>query len=284
MLTSLALVLLLYAPSVAVLFALPRSSSRRLLASALAFVVPLAGPVLALLVARVRSGTLEAREPPADEVAPGLMGADEAESIGVLPPLLERLLSSDPPERLSALVVLSQKSDAEAVDMLRWTLENGSPEAVLDAALVLEELELDWERRRHAAERAVIEKPDASRAVAAADAAADGILTGLSDPAIAPVLAERARKYYRMAVKLAPERERDIDLRLARLELAVGNPRAALKLTERARARLEDGDEVPEELSRLADRARFAARQRGEGRGQRPLILTRTLPWSGKWH
>lgn len=279
----LVLVLVLYAPSVAVLFALPRSSSRRLLAVALAFAVPIAGPLMALLVARVQGGTLKAEEPAAEAAAPPLMGPDEAESIGVLPPLLERLLSSDPPERLSALVVLSQKGDAEAVEMLRWTLENGSPEAVLDAALVLEELELEWERRRQSAERAVIEAADADRAVAAADAAAAGILTGLADPAIAPALAERARKYYRMAVRLAPERESDIDVRLARLELMIGNPRAALKLTERARDRLE-GEEVPGELSALATRARFAAREHGGEARRPPLVLTETLPWGGKWH
>lgn len=276
--SDIALVLLIFAPSVMVLLALPASPSRRALVVALAFGIPLAGPLLALLAARIRGGRPSRKPPPREEERPRRIGPDEALSMGALPPILERLLASDPAERLSALVVLSQRADTAAVTLLRWTIEYGSAEAVLDAALTLDELDLRWERRLEETERAVRAEPTYEHALEAADTAAAGILTGLADPAIAPDLAVQARKHYRLAAKLAPERPPEIDLHLAELELAMANPQHALELAERVRATMAPED-VPDELLDLAEKARFAARERTDLPAAGRSAFARTLPF-----
>jgi hypothetical protein len=275
--SNIALLLLIFAPSAGVLLALPASSSRRALVVALAFGIPLAGPILALLAARIRGGRPMAKPPKREEERPVRIGPDEASSMGALPPILERLLASDPAERLSALVVLSQRADSDAVMLLRWTIEHGSPEAVLDAALTLDELDLRWQQRLEETEKAVREEPSLENAVAAADTNAFGIITGLADPAIAPELASQARKFYRLAAKLGSERPPEVDERFAELELTMGNPQHALELTERLRASFPDR-EIPEEVIALSNQARFAARQRPGMLGARRSAFARTLP------
>lgn len=131
---------LLFIPA-AVLAALPGvSRSRRILAGALVLLVPVAGPVLALLVRRSRGGAI-AMEPVLPE-APRRMSPTEVRRLGEMPPVLDRLLGSDPTERLAALVALSSAGDAHAIEVLRWTIEHGPADVVLDAALTLDEIEM----------------------------------------------------------------------------------------------------------------------------------------------
>lgn len=132
--------LLLFIPA-AVIAALPGvSRSRRILAGALVLLVPVAGPVLALLVRRARGGAI-AMEPELPE-APRRMSPGDVRRLGEMPPVLERLLGNDPTERLAALVALSSAADAHAMSVLRWTIEHGPADVVLDAALTLDEIEL----------------------------------------------------------------------------------------------------------------------------------------------
>jgi hypothetical protein len=138
------------------------SSSRRLLATALVLVVPIAGPVLAMLVRRTRGGQIPlepARTPPRRRPS-----VSDVSRLGDAPPVLERLLCGDPAERLDALVHLSSVGDAHAIAVLKWTIEHGPADVVLEAALTLEEIDL---RNQAAAAQAVVELPAPAELAAA---------------------------------------------------------------------------------------------------------------------
>jgi hypothetical protein len=116
------------------------SSSRRLLAAVLALMVPVAGPLLALLVRRAKGGKIALE--PTEARKRSRPSALDVNRLGDMPSAVERLLSRDPAERLEALVHLSSVADDHAVATLRWTIEHGPTEVVLEAALTLEEIEI----------------------------------------------------------------------------------------------------------------------------------------------
>lgn len=232
------------------------SSSRRLLAGTLVVLVPLAGPLLAMLVRRTRGGRV-AEEPDYDEPLRRISDSDVSR-LGDLPSIVERLLSSDSAERLSALVALSSAGDATAVAVLRWTIEHGSPEVVLDAALTLEEIDLRCETRIQATRDALAAHQTYERALAAAEASAYPVMHRIADAATAPALAAQARVYYELAAELEPQRAAELEEKVARLELATGSPRAALAILNRLVDQL-DG-EAYTRVAGLRDDAAFAAR------------------------
>jgi hypothetical protein len=233
------------------------SSSRRLLAATLALLIPGAGIVLGELVRRTRGGAL-ALEPDDDQLTPRLSTIDVAR-LGEMPPVLDRLLCGDQAERMEALVALSSAGDAAAVAILRWAIEHGPPEVVLEAALTLEEIDLRSEARR-AAMVVALEGNDLEHIIAAGDAAAGVVLSRIADPAIVPLVAEEARTFYHRALELAPDRALELEEKLARLELASGRARVALALVDRVRFR-EGADQAA--LAILRDDAAFAAREFG---------------------
>lgn len=234
------------------------SSSRRLLAAALVLLVPFAGPLLAIIVRRTRGGKI-APEPMPCAPERRLTAAD-VNRLGEMPPVLERLMTGDHAERLSALVDLSNAGDASAVGVLRWTIEHGPPEVVLDAALTLEEIGLRGEATVQTSRQALADEVSYEKALAAADAAAACVIDRLADPAIARMLAEEARTGYALALAHAPDKAREIDNRLARLELAASRPRAALDILARLEA-AEAADAA--QVAALRDHAAFAARDFG---------------------
>lgn len=244
---------ILVVPSAA--FALQRgpSPSRRMLACALVVLVPIAGLFLAMMVRRVRGGAIVI-EPPIEKPARRLSVVDVTR-LGETAPVLDRLLTGDPAERLEALVALSSAGDAAAVSVLRWALEHGPSDVVLDAALTLEEIELRTEARAAVA-REMLGVPNADLALAAAEATAFSVLNGIADAVTAPLYVEQARTYYQLALTWAPERTPEIEERLARLELAAGRPGAALEILDRL---LCESDDL-ERISELRDHAAFAAR------------------------
>ncbi|HUH04510.1 MAG TPA: hypothetical protein VML75_21085 [Kofleriaceae bacterium] len=259
-------------PSIVALIAVPTSPSRRRLVVALSVGVPIAGPVLAVMAARVRGvGKL---------IEPGDLGdprrdsgeAGQIRRMGELPPLIERLLSINSSDRQSALVTLAAQPDARAIQILRWAVEHGPPESVLDAALTLGELDLELEHSLKIAERAASERPTYDNLVDAGDLLAQAIHSGLADPVIVPNLAGRARTWYERAVPLAtPEQRAELDERRARLELCAGRPAAAAELLEQLIWR--ERGRISVELAGLYERTRFAAR--------RPVIAHEALSDAG---
>lgn len=198
------------------------STSRRVLACTLVLVVPVAGLVLAALVRRMRGGAIELE--PEYETPPARLSSADAARLAEQPPVVDRLLSGDPGERLAALVALSSAADADAVAVLRWTVEHGPPEVVLDAALTLEEIELRSEARLAATMAALTAAPapDATLALDVAHAAEAMVLNRLADGAMVPRLVATAREAYARALAWAPEHATEIKRDLTRLELAAG--------------------------------------------------------------
>jgi hypothetical protein len=255
------LVVLLVLHQIAALFLVLRpgtSLSRRLLAATFVLLLPVAGVPLAVMVRRARGGRL-ASEPERTGRGARPPSADEVLRLTELPASLDRLMSPEPSERLAALVCLSKAGDANAIAVLRWTLEHGAPEIVLDAALTLEDLDLRREKRLDEASRRYRAAATFEAAVEVGDAAAAGLRNRLADPVAIPVLAEQARTAYLAAMTAAPEQALMIDERLGRLELAAGRPREALEILNRVLA-MTDPDAALE-LELVRDAAAFAARE-----------------------
>ena len=142
------------------------SNSRRMLAVVLAVMVPIAGPLLAMLVRRSRGGIIALE--PVPEPPRFRPSAYDVNRLCDQPSVVERLLSRDPAERLEAMVHLSSVGDTHSLATLRWTIEHGPQEVLLEAALTLEEIEL-----RHAR-------------IAAAAAAAEPAPAPVVAPALTP--------------------------------------------------------------------------------------------------
>jgi hypothetical protein len=234
------------------------SSSRRMLACTLVLVVPLVGPLLALLVRRVRGGGVALE--PIDDKPVRRLSLDDVSRLGEVSPALDRLLIGDPGERLEALVGLSSTGDAVAVAVLRWALEHGPSDVVLDAALTLEEIDLRGEARMIATREELGTQRDCELALAAAEAAASPVLYRIADPALAVALADQARRFYQLALECAPDRSFEIEEKLARLELAVDRPRAALEILSRL---IERAGRDRHRIEELRDEAAFAAPEFG---------------------
>jgi hypothetical protein len=234
------------------------TGSRRLLAATLALLLPVVGVLLAVMVRRSRGGLVPC-DPDARERKARAPSAEDVLRLADLPSTLDRLMSPDSGERLAALVCLSGAANADAINVLRWTLEHGSSEAVLDAALTLEELDLRREKQLEMASRNFTARPTYASALELGDAAAAGLLNGLADPMTIPALAEQARSGYLAALDSDPRARRLLEERLAHLELAAGRPVEALEYL----GRLVDGAELESalELELLRDAAAFAARR-----------------------
>jgi hypothetical protein len=179
--------------------------------------------------------------------------------MGGQPPLLDRLMSSDPSQRLSALESITRRPDRDAIELLRWTISHDESESVLDAALTLEELELKWRSELDKANETFSRAPCYEAAVIVADVATQGIADGIVDAAIVEDLATEARACYEKAAILEPSRADEVELRQARLELVAGEPIIALSIVDALRQKRR---KLTAELSTLRDRARFALRRR----------------------
>lgn len=239
-------------PSLALALRPGVSTSRRLLAAALVLFVPVVGLVLALIVRATRGGHVALE--PDDELPEAKLTAADVGRLGEMPPVLERLMTGDSTERLAALVGLSSSGDAAAVAVLRWTIEHGPSDVVLDAALTLEEIGLRQDAAASAARAALLIDPTGDRAFAAAEAAAASLHNRIADAAVARLLATEARGHYETVLVHAPTRSLEIAERLAHLEIASNRPRAALDVLARFAGATSD------KLTYLRDRAAFACR------------------------
>lgn len=199
------------------------SESRRALAVALVLMLPGLGLPLAFVVRRLR-GTGVPEDLRSTKPTPRPLTRAEVLSLAEQPSALDRLMSLQPEERLDALVSLACTNDANAIALLRWTVQHGPREAVLEAALTLEELDIQRARLLEEAAHAFEQQPSFATAVAAGDAALAGILNGLADHAVLPTLAERARAWFRYAQLVDPARGAELNRRLSLLD---GDPRIA---------------------------------------------------------
>ncbi|HEX3764831.1 MAG TPA: hypothetical protein VHW23_39315 [Kofleriaceae bacterium] len=206
--------------------------TRRQLAAAMAFCLPLIGIAMAALVVglRGRSGDeLLAGHGPVRRAA---SGAELTRRLTAGAPTCQILLSADAETRRSAIAALQRDPDARAIALLRWSLAQPGPDLALDAALALEELSVRHAERSAQACAEADRRPARDSAIAAAEELASAIHNGLADPALRPAIAARARDYYRRAAELDEHRAPELALSRARLELAMLDPEAALALIE----------------------------------------------------
>jgi tetratricopeptide (TPR) repeat protein len=235
-----------------------RPGSRRVLAVAFACMIPGFGIPLAFLALRIR-GSGEFVEP-SDDFEVSESAVEERPSAPNS--MLDRLLSGERPEALAALAYIG---DAGAISLLRWTVENGDEaDAVLDAALTLEELSNGYEEEFAVACAAASEEPSFGNAMIAANAAAGAILSGLADASEVEPLLDRARAFYRQAIELAPDRWSCVVERWCELEINTTHPLTALELLSKPPASLsiESLDrESRRRLNELKADAAFAARR-----------------------
>lgn len=242
--------LVLITPSLVMVAWLPRSP-RRWLVVAFSLTVPVVGPLLGLVAVRTRGTDQIGRDLARRSALWRPPTAEDITRSGGLPPLLDRLMSADADARLSALDTIARRPDRHSIGLLRWTVNNGEPDAVLDAALTLEEIELGWRRELDRAMAELDAAPGRKTALAAADLAAHGIASGLADPLMIGELARAARDGYDRAARIDPSHAPEVEVRRARLEVVVGEPMVALDPVDRLRA--SGGWSV--ELRALRDRA-----------------------------
>ncbi|HEU5060381.1 MAG TPA: hypothetical protein VFU21_27810, partial [Kofleriaceae bacterium] len=231
-------------------------ASRRRLAFALAVTVPGFGPTLAVLALAARgAGTSPALRQP-------VHGAerDRSEYARVLrdqPPLVYRLAGTRS-ERLAALSELARDESPAAVAALRWILERGERDAVVDAALTLEQM-IDARMSEVAAGRMLIAEASAHDLVRLAERVAAMIECGLAEPSTAGRLAGVAREFYRAAEERGglPGRA---TAGWARLELRSMHPVSALEILDRHPPTEADDGRVVLEMIRARRDAMFATR------------------------
>lgn len=231
-------------------------ASRRALAFTLAVTIPGLGPSLAVLAIAVRgAGTSPAlrREPrlaerDRDEYA--RLARDEA-------PLLYRL-SGSRAERRAGLSELARDESPAAVAALRWVLERGEEDAVIDAALTLEKM-TDAGMSEIAAGRMLFSEVGPEDLVHLGDRVAGMIESGLAEPSMARRLASVARDFYRAADErgILPGR---VTAAWARLELRAMHPSDALAVLDRHPPTDDDDCDVVLDMIRVRRDALFASR------------------------
>lgn len=218
--------------AVAVLRLRGAEPSRRLLAAAMIFSLPLVGVAMAVLVVSLRGrggGELLARREP---VQRSESGAELARRLTAGGPACQLLLATDAETRHAAVSTLQREADARAITLLRWSLAQRDPDLALEAALALEELSARYAERSAQACAEAERRPSRDSALAAAEVIASALHNGLADPALLPVIAAQARDYYCMAARLDEPRAGELAWARARLELAMLDPAAALALIE----------------------------------------------------
>jgi hypothetical protein len=234
-------------------------ASRRALALALALTVPGLGPALAVLVIAVRgAGTSPALREPVRRAERDR--GDYARLVGDQAPLLYRL-SGSRAERLAALSELARDESPAALTALRWILERGEPDAVIDAALTLEQM-TDAGMSEVAAGRMLLAEAGPDDLVCFGDRVAGMIESGLAEPSVAARLAGLAREFYQAAERrgILPGRA---TAAWARLELRAMHPDAALAVLDRHPPVEEDEGAIVLEMIHIRRDALFAARATG---------------------
>ncbi|HEU4734644.1 MAG TPA: hypothetical protein VFT22_42425 [Kofleriaceae bacterium] len=253
--------------------------TRRLLAAAMMFTLPLVGVALAVFVVRLRGRggdeLLIRQRPPRRSES----GVELARRLTAGGSLCEALLAGDREARLVAVARLRCEANGRAIALLRGSLSQRDPDLALDAALALEELAAHHAERTALACAEVERRPCRDTALAAAEAIAGAIHDGLAEPGLVPAIAAHARRYYRMAAELDEPRAKELAWGRARLELAVLDPEAALAVLEPVFREHAEDDRLAAIYRDAAHAARrFERLASAEPSGSVPLLDPETPP------
>jgi hypothetical protein len=226
----------LAAVSVAVRLGGRIGASRRWLAGALVFALPVAGAALAAvaLATRPRSGLTAAI--PVDHVEPPMLDAACFHKIAEALSPCEVLSEPGNDEGWATLAALTRRGDGESVRLLRW-LVLANPNMAVDAALALEELSVRFDSGLESRRMALAATPSAESAFEEAAFIGRAMQSGLVDPVMLNSRAAEARRCFALARQLDPGDGDDITLEWGRMELAAMRPEAALSVAEEWLAR-----------------------------------------------
>jgi hypothetical protein len=111
-------------------------------------------------------------------------------------PAPDALLVADVEERRARLWALGRRADAESIALLRWALTAGPNDLGLEAALALEDLSIEFEKKLKELRRQLQEAPTAADAIAAGDHITQAFEVGAVDVAQLRAYADEARGYY----------------------------------------------------------------------------------------
>jgi hypothetical protein len=239
-------------------------SSQRGLLMGFGLALPLVGApiVAAALTAKGRPAILEefaAGEHTAEPLDPATIRRF-AEAL----PAAEVLLTGTVEDRRALLSMLGRRADAEAVAMLRWALTATPPDIGMEAALALDDMSTTFEKRLGASRKQVEEAPTATAALAAGDLIMRAVQAQMLDAYRVGALAAEARRHYSTAHGLDASLAPDVALGLARLELALLRPDAALEVLEQALPSASPEARPPLEALR-----------------EEALLSSHALPWEG---
>ena len=229
------------------------AASRRYLALALLLTIPAVGAILAFASFR-----LQGRQDSPAFGEPELERVDRSAHKSLLrdrAPLLDRLAGTRE-ERLTALAELGRSGSEDAITTLRWTIEHGQGDAVIEAALTLEKLMEEGMGAVSAAKKGS-KKMEAAALAAAGSRIATMVRSRLVDTALATRLAMVARELFEASEIKGKRLEPAVALDWAGLELAVMHPNLGLEILERA---VPISKEHEQQWKKLQDDLRFAAR------------------------
>ena len=147
-----------------ILFWRSLANSERMLGSAFALSIPVAGPALAAIALGTagRGEVVEADPDAVADVEP--LRAEELRRLGEALPCCEALLAGGIEERRAIIATLTRRADADAVALLRWALGAADPDLAVEAALALEEMTASFEARMAELRKTVAGKPSADEA------------------------------------------------------------------------------------------------------------------------
>lgn len=235
-------------------------ASRRWLGFAMAITIPGLGPALAVVAIILRgTGSSPALCEPAPRVAPD---RDEyVRLMGDQAPILHRL-SGAREERLAALAELARDESPAALAALRWIIERGDRDAVIDAALTLEQM-TDARMSEVAAARKLFAVATPGDLIRHGDRVARMIESGLAEPSMTARLCGLACEFYRVAEERGGAVPGPVAASWARLELRAMHPQGALSVLDRYPPVSGDERDFVVEVTRIRRDAVFAARAEG---------------------
>jgi len=206
-------------------------ASRRWLAGALVFALPLVGAGLAAvaLMTRPRSGLTAAI--PVGYIEPPMLDATCFHKIAEALSPCEVLSEPGNQEGSATLAALTRRGDRESVRLLRW-LVLANPNMAVDAALALEELSVHFDSGLESRRVELAASPSAESAFEEGTFISRAMQSGLIDPVMLNSRAAEARRCFALARRLDSGDGDRITLEWGRMELAAMRPEAALSMVE----------------------------------------------------
>lgn len=230
---------------------------RRALAIALGLVVPVFGPLAAVLSTLVigRPGADLLHDPHA--VVAKTSGLEIARRLTESLPACQALVSTSAEARRQALAKLKGRAAPEDIVTLRWARTQRNGDAAVDVALAFEEVSARFEEAATAARASSKSSPSYDSSASLFAILTHGITSGVVDAPLITRLGAEACLHHDIALGHDPIRGAQLLGRRVRLELAMHRPNEALAILGEKPLALQSQPELAE----LYFEAAYAARR-----------------------